>query len=82
MDDCGVKDSKTSDSQTAGHKNTITYVLYFVYCFNCFVFRKLSLIKSENGKISEISTSSLDGNLIIWDLESVLTTQKFSNLSI
>ena len=43
---------------------------------------KLNLLKNENGQVTEISTSSLDGNLIIWDIKNILNAQNISNLAI
>lgn len=47
-----------------------------------FFYSKLNLLKNEKGDVCEFSTSSLDGNLIIWDIKNILTTQNFSNLAI
>ena len=53
----------------------------FVF-FLKFFYSKLNLLKNEKGDVYEFSTSSLDGNLIIWDIKNILNTQNFSKLAI
>lgn len=68
MDDCGTSANKSASTpQKSGHKNTIS---------------QLDVLKNGSGQISEISTSSFDGNLIIWDIKNVLNIQRVSNLQI
>ena len=55
---------------------------FFVFFFKFFFYSKLNLLKNEKGEVYEFSTSSLDGNLIIWDIKNILNTQNFSNLAI
>lgn len=71
------KESKNLDIKTPLRKALLHKYLSIKH-----VFSKLSLLKSNNETVSEISTSSLDGNLITWDMKNILTSQKFSDLKI
>ena len=57
-------------------------LLLLMHCSHLLFFSKLNLLKSDNNEISKFSTSSFDGNLIVWDIKTLLNTQKISNLSI
>lgn len=68
-------------------KNLVTEIqlgkcIYLCIIFYFLICSKLNLLKNEKGDVCEFSTSSLDGNLIIWDIKNILNTQNFSNLAI
>lgn len=68
MDECGTSSHNSNSTLSkTGHMNTIS---------------QLDLLKNESGQISEISTSSFDGNLIIWNIQNIMNTQRVSKMKI
>ena len=67
LDDCGLEEVKSASKNRTGHYNTVN---------------KVSVLADASGKAQHLSTSSLDGNLIIWNVNEVMANSDLSQLTL
>mgnify|MGYP001149001373 CR=1 FL=1 len=67
LDNCGIEEVTSASKNRTGHYNTVN---------------KISVLSDQAGKAIQLSTSSLDGNLIIWNVNEVIANNGLSQLNI
>jgi hypothetical protein len=67
LDNCGVDQVSSASKNRTGHYNSVN---------------KISVLSDASGKPVQVSTSSLDGNLIIWNVDEVLANRGLDQMSI
>lgn len=67
LDNCGMEQVSSASKNRTGHYNSVNSV---------------SVLSDASGKPVQVSTSSLDGNLIIWNVNEVIANSGLDQMSI